>query len=169
MSERFRLPLSTFETTRSKHLPDLIATLFRVSTERTVWSYQAGRLADIAREAQEDWEQKKAEEKTKPTPSPADTADTLAQPNPLFMLGDALVRSLTKKAYTEATAAALDEWAGVWREVAERHPDLSLSTRLFSVGVRYVHTKDERVLLDLVQEERSILRDLFGLDESRSE
>lgn len=41
----------------------------------------------------------------------------------------------------------------------------TLSARLFGVGVRYLKAKDERVLLDLLQEERAILRDLFGLAE----
>jgi hypothetical protein len=58
---------------------------------------------------------------------------------------------------------ALDDWASIWREVAKRHPDLSLAVRLFRVGPRYVRKNDERVLLDLVREERSILRELFGL------
>ncbi len=81
------------------------------------------------------------------------------------MIGDALVRSLTNKVYAEATADALDDWASVWREVAKRHPDLSLAVRLFGVGLRYVQKNDERVLLDLVREERSILRELFRLGE----
>jgi hypothetical protein len=59
---------------------------------------------------------------------------------------------------------AVSVWQG-----AERHPDLSLTVRLFGVGVRHLHKNDERVLLDLVQEERAILRDLFGLDEGVEE
>jgi tetratricopeptide (TPR) repeat protein len=169
LPERFRLPSSTSNPAKSSHLPDLIATIFRASTDRRVWAHQVGRLVDIAREAQEDWEQKKAQEKAKPTSSLADTVGTAAPPNPLAVLGDALVRSLTKKTYAEAPTDALDAWAGVWREVAERHPDLSLATRLFGVGVRYLQTRDERVLLDLVQEERSILRDLFRLDDDTDE
>jgi hypothetical protein len=46
---------------------------------------------------------------------------------------------------------------------------MSLAARLFSVGVRYLRTKDERTLLDLLQEERLILRDLFGLDDGADE
>jgi len=149
----------------AEYLPDVIAIIFEESTNRGVWAHRVGRLADITREVQEDREQKKAQEKTTPTPSPADTAEALMTPNPLAMLGDSLVRSLTKTPYAEASPDALDAWADVWREVALRHPDLSLATRLFSVGVRYLRAKDERVLLDLVQEERSILRDLFGLDD----
>ena len=79
------------------------------------------------------------------------------------MLGNSLVRSLVKRAYTQSTADTLYAWADVWRAAAMQYPALSLATRLFSVGVRYVQTKDERVLLDLVQEERSVLQDLFGL------
>jgi hypothetical protein len=80
------------------------------------------------------------------------------------MLGNALIRSLTRKAYAEATPDALAAWARMWRDVAVRHPDLSLATRVFNVGVQYLISKDGRVLLDLLQEERSILRDLFRLN-----
>ena len=96
---------------------------------------------------------------------PRDPPEPLTLRDPLATIGNSLVRSLANKAYSEATAGALDEWASVWRDVAKRHPDLSLAVRLFGVGVRYVQQKDERVLLDLVREERSILRELFGLGE----
>jgi Tfp pilus assembly protein PilF len=169
LSERFRLPSSPDNPAKSQHLPDFIATLFRASRNRREWAHHVGRLADIAREAHDDWEQKKAREKAKPTPLPADSAGISAPPNTLALFGDSLVRSLTNTAYVEASADALDAWAAVWREVAERYPGLSLATRLFGVGVRYLRTKDERVLLDLVREERSILRDLFGLDDATNE
>jgi tetratricopeptide (TPR) repeat protein len=169
LSELFRLrPLSS-NPAHSQHLPDLIVTIFRTSTDPKVWAPRVGLLADVAKEAQEDWQRKKAQEKGKPTKGRADVPGALVPPNPLAMLGDSLVRSLAKPAYAGATADALDAWVAVWREVAERHPDLSLATRLFSVGVRYLRTNDERVLLDLVQEERSILRDLFRLDDSTNE
>jgi tetratricopeptide (TPR) repeat protein len=141
LADRFRLPRSPRDNpARSWHLPDVIVAVLRASTDPGVWAHRVARLVEIAAEA-----------------------------NALADLGDSLVRSLTKKAYAEASADTLAAWASVWREVAERHPDLSLATRLFGVGVRYVQTKDERVLLDLVQEERSILRDLFGLDDGMDE
>ena len=110
-----------------------------------------------------DREQTKAEKATIP-PSETSAEASIAL-DPLAMIGDSLVRSLTNKFYAEATADALDDWASVWRDVAKRHPDLSLAVRLFGVGLRYVQKNDERVLLDLVREERSILRELFGLGE----
>jgi tetratricopeptide (TPR) repeat protein len=161
---RFRLAPWRLQPARSSHLSDLIAAIFQASSRREELAYRADRVANIACESREEW--RLGWERGKANPNPSITLQFEGPaPNPLAMLGDSLVRSLTKKAYTAATAAALDDWAGVWREVTTRHPDLSLATRLFSVGVRYVQTTDERVLLDLVQEERSILRDLFGLDD----
>ena len=164
LSIRFRLPLSQSNPARSYHLPNLIVTIFRASMDRSQWVHRVNRLADIAQEAQKEWERKKAQERVKPASSPKDNAGVLAPPKPLAMLGDSLVRSLIKKAYAEVSPETLNDWANVWQEVAKRHPDLSLATRLFGVGVRYLRTKDERVLLDLVQEERAILRELFGLE-----
>jgi hypothetical protein len=53
----------------------------------------------------------------------------------------------------------------VCRDVAKQHPDLSLAVRLFGVGVRYVQKNNGRILLELVREERSMLRELVGLGE----
>jgi tetratricopeptide (TPR) repeat protein len=158
LSDRFRLPTSPNSSSKFSHLADFIVSIFRASIDPRVWAYRVGRLAEIASNVPGDSDWKKA-------PSPGDTATVHAPPSSLAVLSGSLVRSLTDKVYADAPAEALDAWAGVWREVAERHPDLSLAARLFGVGVRYLQSKDERVLLDLVQEERSILRDVFGLDE----
>ncbi len=82
----------------------------------------------------------------------------------LAYLGNALVWSLDCLDIEDDGTDALDSWVCMWREISEQNPDLSLAARLFGVGARYLQTKDERVLLDLVQEERAILRDLFGLN-----
>src|SRR5262249_45824709 len=58
--ERFRLPPSSSSPAKSRHLPDLIAAIFRASTDRRVWAHRVARLADIVREIQEEWEQVKA-------------------------------------------------------------------------------------------------------------
>ena len=95
LRERFRLPPWRFDPARSQHLPDLIATIFRTSTDCGMWTHRVDRLADIAREVQEEMERKKGEEPVKPTSSPTDTAGAPAPPRPLAVLGDSLVRSLT--------------------------------------------------------------------------
>jgi tetratricopeptide (TPR) repeat protein len=150
-------------------VPDVIAIVFQESVDRSVWLQRISELADLTKKAHESCRPQIADKKETPTSSIMNGATASASLISLALLGDALVRSLTNPAYEKAAADAVDAWAGVWREVAERHPDLSLAVRLFSVGVRYVRSKDERVLLDLVQEERSILRDLFGLDDSTAE
>jgi tetratricopeptide (TPR) repeat protein len=163
LSNLFQQPRSSELATKFRYLPDLIATLFRTSTDRNVWTHRVARLAEIGEDARKAREQTKAEKAMNSTPETS--AEPSAPPDPLAKIGDALVRSLTNKFYAEATADVLDAWASVWRDVAKRHPDLSLAVRLFEVGLRYVQQKDERVLLDLVREERSILREFFGLVE----
>ncbi len=83
-----------------------------------MWTHRVGRLADIAREVQEEMERKKGEEPVKPTSSPTDTAGAPAPPRPLAVLGDSLVRSLTTNAYAEASADALEVWVDLWRKDA---------------------------------------------------
>jgi hypothetical protein len=169
LSERFRLrspPLNRIDT---HHLPQLITTIFGTSSDRKVWTFRVGRLAEIATNAQADWDQKKALPTEETPPVSVDTIESNLSPKPLAVLGDALVRSLTKNDYAEANADSLTAWAEVWQEVAEQHTDLSLAARLFGVGVNYLQTKDEGTLLDLVQEERSILRNLFRLDDTSDE
>ncbi len=151
-SQRFRLASGRNNPPRSWHLPEVLTAVFRSSADSGVWADRIGRLADIAREAQDDWDRQKAA-------NPATAVPT----KPLAVIADSLVRSLTSKFYAESLPGTLEAWAEVWREVAGRHPDFALAARLFGVGVRYVRTKDERVLLDLLQEERAILRDLFRL------
>jgi len=159
----FRLPPPLTPGAMFWYLPDLIATVFRTSTDRKVWAHRVARLVELGADAQKDRERTNGAKTTISPPKSATRAP--APPAPLAMIGDSLVRSLTNKVYAEATADALDDWASVWREVAKQHPDLSLAVRLFGVGLRYVQKNDERVLLDLVRDERSILRELFGLGE----
>jgi hypothetical protein len=54
-------------------------------------------------------------------------------------------------------------WLKIWQEVGAPYPELELPLRLYETGLRYLRAKDERVLFDLLQQERKILRDLFGL------
>ncbi len=152
LRQRFHLAPGRNNPPRSWHLPEVLTAVFRSSADRGVWMDRIGRLAVIAREAQNDWDRQKEADPATPVPT-----------KPRAMVTDSLVRSLTSKVYAESLPGTLEAWAEVWREVAGRHPDFALAARLFSVGVRYVRTKDERVLLDLLQEERAILRDLFRL------
>jgi tetratricopeptide (TPR) repeat protein len=169
ISHRFHSPSSPLDFAASWHLPDFIAAIFRTSAEKSVWTDRVSQLASIAAEAHDQMEKIGATEKQAPSPSHSDFAEVLETSNPFTLLGGSLVRSLTNKAYAQAPAEALNGWVRVWREASEHYPELSVASRLFEVGARFVQTKDERVLLDLVQEERLILRNLFDLDDTANE
>ncbi|MBP3954894.1 tetratricopeptide repeat protein [Gemmata sp. G18] len=147
LAEKFDLPLSNDNDARAWHLPNVIVAIFSGAADRRVWLHRVRRLAEVAA----------AEQARRP--------DGDTRPKPLTQVGYSLVQSLTQSAYARAHADALGAWVEMWQEAAKAHPDLSLSARLFGVGVRYLRTKDERVLLDLLQEERAILRELFKLDD----
>jgi tetratricopeptide (TPR) repeat protein len=114
------------------NITGIITAIFQVTPDRKLWLQQVGRIAAIA-----------------------------AQAEALTLLGDALVQSLTHQRYRDAAPATRQAWADIWKDATRQHPDLSLSVRLFQVGIRYLETKNPREFLDLVQEERAILIDLF--------
>ncbi len=162
------------ERADSTFLSTLIESLFQSTADRKVWSRRVRRVVELAIED-------RSGESTTTLPYPRlrrylfgarhreDGDKAPSTTDPLTILGDALVRSLTKPSYIEVPAELLQSWAEVWKEVAAEHQDLSLAVRIFEVGVRYLTTKKERVLFDLLQEERAILRDLFELGEQGSE
>lgn len=101
----------------------------------------------------------------------ADLPPPISSLDPLEAMTSSLIESLSPedRTYKYASPESLRDWVQVWRELAEAKPEFSFAVRLFEVGIRYIQEKDERVLLDLVSEERKILRDLFRLDEPEQE
>lgn len=63
------------------------------------------------------------------------------------------------------THAGLDEWRDIWLEAGSHYPEMEIPLRIFRVGIEYLKTKDERVMLDLIATERRILRQALGLEE----
>ncbi|WP_089936480.1 tetratricopeptide repeat protein [Candidatus Entotheonella palauensis] len=84
--------------------------------------------------------------------------------NHLPRLGDGLVRSLTEIDTEMLSEKALNAWRDIWLEEGAGHLELGIPLRIFKVGIAYLSTPDERVLLDLVSTERAILRQALGLE-----
>jgi hypothetical protein len=58
-------------------------------------------------------------------------------------------------------------WLENWQEVVGSKPEFELPLRLLNVAVRFLETHDERLLLELPTEERTILRPLLGIEEGK--
>jgi tetratricopeptide (TPR) repeat protein len=84
-------------------------------------------------------------------------------------LGALVLTSLRRFPRELLTGELLTGWVELWREFAQKYPKLEMPVRLYEVGIRYLQTQDERVLLDLLQEERKILRDSLGLKSPEDE
>jgi len=81
-------------------------------------------------------------------------------------LGQALVRSIPPLDSPMITSAVRHFWLEVWREHVANQPEFEVPLRLLDVAVRYLETHDQRILLELPTEERSLLRPLLGIKEA---
>jgi len=84
----------------------------------------------------------------------------------LAYLGDGLVRSLRRIDPGRVGPEMLGAWRDSWLELGDRLEELEIPLRIFRVGIEYRIRGDEKMLLDLVTVERSILRQALGLDAS---
>jgi Ca2+-binding RTX toxin-like protein/DNA-binding transcriptional ArsR family regulator len=82
----------------------------------------------------------------------------------LSYLGDGLVRTLQRADIEQFGVQKLKEWREAWLELGGGHAELEIPLRIFRVGIEYRIRGDEKVLLDLVTLERTILRQALGLD-----
>ncbi len=81
-------------------------------------------------------------------------------------LGQAVVRSSPALDSPMISSAARHFWLEAWRELVADKPEFQVPLRLLDVAVRYLDTHDQRILLELPTEERSLLRPLLGIKEA---
>lgn len=82
-------------------------------------------------------------------------------------LSTALVRNLEKLKQSDHNSAALDRWVSDWEDVSRDCPELQVGIRMLRAGVEWIKTEDEGALLDLVKEERMIVRQALELEPER--
>jgi len=92
-----------------------------------------------------------------------DPEDTEGLKQYLADLGWALLDLL--KYIKENQPSAIDAWLNTWIVESKDYPQLSIPVKLLKVGVDYIKTSDESVLLQLPQEERRIVRQALKLPE----
>jgi tetratricopeptide (TPR) repeat protein len=78
-------------------------------------------------------------------------------------LATALVRHLEKLKNEDLNHSALDLWVADWESVVVENEEMHVGIRMLQAGVAWIKTKDDGALLDLVKEERSIVRQALGL------
>jgi tetratricopeptide (TPR) repeat protein len=82
----------------------------------------------------------------------------------LEYLGSGLLRSLRRIDVGRIGVETLENWRDAWLKLGGGYPVLEIPLRIFRVGIEYVLQGDEKVLLDLVTTERTILRQSLGLE-----
>jgi hypothetical protein len=84
-------------------------------------------------------------------------------------ISTALVFQLEKLKQSGLNATALDSWVADWENVSRDYPELQIGIRMLRAGVEWIKTTDEGALLDLVKEERVIVRQALGLEPEAEE
>lgn len=75
----------------------------------------------------------------------------------LAALGQGLVRSILTLSISWISEVTARSWLRVWRELSEGHKEMDLPLRLLEAAVEYRAKPDERILLRLPIEERTLL------------
>src|SRR5262249_21348928 len=83
----------------------------------------------------------------------------------LSALGQGLVQSIEELNSPMVSDVATRTWHDVWQELAGNRKDFEIPLRLLNAAVCYRETKDERVLLELPVEERTLLEPLLSQQE----
>jgi len=80
-------------------------------------------------------------------------------------LANGLVQHLSELKDSPLNRAGLDAWVDEWTGAAASYPAMHLALRLLRVGIEYIASgkNDEGILLQLPQEERSLLRQALQL------
>jgi len=83
----------------------------------------------------------------------------------IFGLSVILVFHARKLQQSDLNHAALDSWVSDWESVSEGYPEMQIGVRMLRAGVEWIKTKNDGALLDLVMEERAVVRQALGLEE----
>jgi hypothetical protein len=94
-----------------------------------------------------------------------EVVEIFAERKALNYLGDALVRHLSNLATSPISGEGLRQWFEHWDSSAREHEAMRLPLRLLRVGIDYLSSnpRDEGKLLQLPEEERSLLRQALSL------
>ncbi len=80
--------------------------------------------------------------------------------------GQALIEQLSYLKDSDWSADDLKAWNQLWQQLGAENESLRVPLRLLGTGTDYLVTKKETSLLELPLEERRIIRNILGLDES---
>jgi tetratricopeptide (TPR) repeat protein len=80
-------------------------------------------------------------------------------------LGVALTRNLKAVMSPIISDYTANEWLKMWQELGKPHPELALTLKMVSAGVKYKQNpQDKRIFLALPQELRPLVREALGLE-----
>lgn len=90
--------------------------------------------------------------------------DIYAKHNLLNELSSGLVESIKTINEPSTSDHTAQAWLAMWQNLAGSYPEFQVALNFLNVAVQYKIQKDPRILLQLPQEERKILKELLNLE-----
>jgi tetratricopeptide (TPR) repeat protein len=79
----------------------------------------------------------------------------------LANLGHGLIRNVPKLLSPMIAEPEAQNWVALWQDLASRYPDFELALKLLDTALRYRTKADQRIMLELPVEYRTVLEPLF--------
>ncbi len=158
----------------------MFSLIFRLSEDNTQLQSRINTLVDLYQRAAEEQGYRRPDQVTKRLGTDNVNAgddissldkhkaeSSLGQPivNPLSHLADGLLKSLAKIDADRVTSAVLESYVAAVESRVANLPEFEIPLRLFRYGTRYLISRKESELVELIQPERRILRQALGLPE----
>lgn len=84
-------------------------------------------------------------------------------------LGRALVKYLGNLRSKDLNTVVLDRWTTSWERLCSEIPEMQIPLRMLRAGIEFIKTQEEGALLELVKEERIVVRQALGMDDKEDD
>jgi len=158
---------------RTKYLGDvgsMLSLIFRLSEDDVSLQSRVSTLVDIYQQTAGERGFPQLSQGAKRRHSSQSNAEIETQPktlnspvNPLSYVADSLVKSLAKIDAERVTPNVMESYVRAIENRVAGMPEFEISLRLFRYGIRYLISGDKSEFVPLIQPERRILYQVFGL------
>ncbi len=86
----------------------------------------------------------------------------------IYLAATVLIRAIPTLLYESTSLKTAQAWLEVWQDLGRAYPEFQVALRLFTAAVHYKeatnHKQEQRILLNLPEEERRVFQEFIAVD-----